>query len=182
MIRQCRWWMPFLFFLASHHASAQEASLTGTVASTNARVDAALDATVDTPGIALSDVEKSSIVQRLQSEDVIERVARVSLPILMEADEAAATTLGTEEEPFLTTLSFQASQVAALRHWRGNGETGKSLPLDIGTDMEWDEETETYSFSSVKLELLGERLWIVRDLREDSDEEWNLGVQFKRTW
>lgn len=115
-----------------------------------------------------------------QKEAVIERVATIGLPIVQQWEEQAAVVTATDEEPLFKNLTFEASNLLALRRLRGGG--GAELPVDLTTEMEWDAETETYSLSHVKLELFGERFWVVRDWREDSDEEWNLGIQFKKTW
>lgn len=125
--------------------------------------------------------QQNGLIQRLQSEDVIEKVTRLGLPFVLEADSPSVGTSDTTEEPLLKSLSFQASQLTALHNWRSGGGS-RSIPVDIGTQMDWDMETESYEFSNVKLELLDDHIWIVRDWREDSDEEWNMGIQFKKTW
>jgi hypothetical protein len=124
--------------------------------------------------------EETGLLHRLQSEAVIERVTRLGLPFVMEAD--TPTTSAAADEPMVASLTFQASQLSALRYWRGGGSGDRSMPLDIGTQMDWDAETESYTLSNIKLEMLGDHLWVVRDLREDSDEEWNVGIQLKKTW
>jgi hypothetical protein len=111
-------------------------------------------------------------------------IARAGVPLMIVEKDGAYAWREQSGADGIRTIKIGTDQFEILRRIMPGGKNGSdNAPRPVvQTTVELDPDAGLYELKRIELGLLGERVWLMHEQREDGEESGTIGIQFRTEW